>query len=105
MVVYLDAARPELSDLSAKDFRLFVTPLVNLFEKECNVIEIDGRSAAHVVHADRTRPRDFEIYRLTNVEDADSNGPDAAVAPLLLCRPASRHGPRLHHRTSPPPSR
>jgi len=82
VVVYLDAARPELSDIAAKDFRLFVTPLVNLFEKECNVIEIDGRSAAHVVHADRTRPRDFEIYRLTRVEDADSDGPDATVEPL-----------------------
>jgi type VI secretion system protein ImpG len=82
VVVYLDTARPELSDIAAKDFRLFVTPLVNLFEKECNVIEIDGRSAAHVVHADRTRPRDFEIYRLTRVEDADSDGPDATVEPL-----------------------
>ncbi|MFO1203031.1 MAG: type VI secretion system baseplate subunit TssF [Tabrizicola sp.] len=82
VVVYLDTARPELSDIAAKDFRLFVTPLVNLFEKECNVIEIDGRSAAHVVHADRTRPRDFEIYRLTNVEDADSDGPEAVVQPL-----------------------
>lgn len=82
IVVYLNAARPEIADIAAKDFRLFVTPLVNLFEKECNVIEIDGRSAAHVVHADRTRPRDFEIYRLTNVEDADSDGPDATVEPL-----------------------
>jgi type VI secretion system protein ImpG len=82
VVVYLDTARPELSDIAAKDFRLFVTPLVNLFEKECNVIEIDGRSAAHVVHADRTRPRDFEVYRLTRVEDADSDGPDATVEPL-----------------------
>lgn len=82
VVIYLDSARPELSDIAAKDFRLFVTPLVNLFEKECNVIDIDGRSAAHVVHADRTRPRDFEIYRLMRVEDADSDGPDATVEPL-----------------------
>jgi type VI secretion system protein ImpG len=82
LVIYLSAARPEIADIAAKDFRLFVTPLVNLFDKECNVIEVDGRSAAHVVHADRTRPRDFEIYRLTNVEDADSNGPEALVAPL-----------------------
>jgi type VI secretion system protein ImpG len=82
VVVYLDSARPALADIAAKDFRLFVTPLVNLFEKECNVIEIDGRSSAHVVHADRTRPRDFEIYRLTRVEDADSDGPDSVVAPL-----------------------
>ena len=82
VVVYLDAARPEVSDIAAKDFRLFATPMVNLFEKECDVIEVDGRSAAHVVHANRTKPLDFEIYRLTHVEDADSNGPDAAVHPL-----------------------
>jgi type VI secretion system protein ImpG len=82
VVVYLDSARPALADIAAKDFRLFATPLVNLFEKECNVIEIDGRSSAHVVHADRTRPRDFEIYRLTKVEDADSEGPESVVAPL-----------------------
>jgi type VI secretion system protein ImpG len=82
VVIYLDSPRPEIADISAKDFRLFAAPLVNLFEKECNVIEIDGRSAAHVVHADRTRPRDFEIYRLTRVEDADSDGPDATVEPL-----------------------
>ncbi len=82
VIVYLNAARPEIADIAAKDFRLFATPLVNLFEKECNVIEVDGRSAAHVVHADRTRPRDFEIYRLTNVEDADSEGPEAKVEPL-----------------------
>jgi type VI secretion system protein ImpG len=35
-----------------------------------------------VVHADRTRLRDFEIYRLLRVEDADSDGPDARVQPL-----------------------
>ena len=82
LVVLLGSPRPELADVTARDFRLFVTPLINLFEKECNIIEVDGRSAAHVVHADRTRPRDFEIYHLLNVEDADSNGPDAVLTPI-----------------------
>ena len=82
IVVYLSAARPEIADVSAKEFRLFVTPLVNLFEKECNVIDVDSRSAAHVVHVDRTKPLDFEIYRLTKVEDADSDGAEAVVEPL-----------------------
>ncbi len=82
LVLLFDSPRPELADVTARDFRLFATPLVNLFEKECNIIEVDGRSAAHVVHADRTRPRDFEIYQLLHVEDADSNGPDAALVPI-----------------------
>jgi type VI secretion system protein ImpG len=74
---------PELSDVSAADFQLFVTPIVNLFERECNVIEIDRRRTRQVLHADRTRPRDFEIYRVTKVEDADLDGPDADV-PVLF---------------------
>ena len=38
IVVYLDAARPALSDIAAKDFRLFVAPLVNLFEKQYRTV-------------------------------------------------------------------
>ncbi len=80
--IMLSAQRPALADVSERDFRLNVTPLVNLFERECDIVEVDGRAAAHVVHADRTRPRDFEIYRLLRVEDADSEGPDAVLQEL-----------------------
>jgi type VI secretion system protein ImpG len=80
--ILLSRPRPALADLSAKDIRLFATPVVNLFERECNIVEIDGRASAYAVHADRTRPRDFEIYRLTRVEDADVEGPDAVLHPL-----------------------
>ena len=74
---------PEMADVSAADFELFATPIVNLFERECNVIEIDRRRTRQVLHADRTRPRDFEIYRVTRVEDADSDGQDAEVPALF----------------------
>ncbi len=70
---------PEIAATSVRDFRLFATPLVNLFEKECNVVELDGRASAHVVHADRTRPRDFEIYRFLRVENAEVEGADAVI--------------------------
>ena len=82
IVILLTRPHPQLSAITAEDFRLFVTPLVNLFEKECNIVEVDPRRAAHVVHADRTRPRDFEIYRLLRVEDADREGPGARIMPL-----------------------
>ena len=82
VLILLNRPQPALSAVTARDFKLFATPLINLFEKECNVVELDGHSAAHIVHADRTRPRDFEIYRLIRVEDADSDGPDAALHEL-----------------------
>ena len=74
---------PEMSDITAADFELFATPIINLFERECNVIEIDRRKTRQVVHADRTRPRDFETYRVTRVEDADIEGPEADVPALF----------------------
>jgi type VI secretion system protein ImpG len=73
---------PAISDVSAKDFRLFATPIVNLFEKECNVVEMDPRATSHVVHADRARPLDFEIHRLLRVSDAEADGPQAEIQPL-----------------------
>lgn len=74
---------PELADLTPADFELFATPIINLFERECNVIELDHRKTRQVLHADRTRARDFEIYRVIRVEDADAEGPDAEIPELF----------------------
>ncbi|WP_292554987.1 type VI secretion system baseplate subunit TssF, partial [Mesorhizobium sp.] len=74
---------PELADLTPADFELFVTPIINLFERECNIVELDPRRTRQVLHADRTRARDFEIYRVTRVEDAESEGSDAEIPELF----------------------
>jgi len=74
---------PELADLTPADFELFATPIINLFERECNVIEVDARKTRQVLHADRTRARDFEIYRVIRVEDADAEGNDAEIPELF----------------------
>ncbi|GAA4113742.1 type VI secretion system baseplate subunit TssF [Aminobacter aganoensis] len=83
IVFLLRRAAPELADLAPADFELFATPLINLFERECNVIELDARRTRQVLYADRTRPRDFEIYRITHVEDAESEGADAEIPALF----------------------
>lgn len=74
---------PELADVTPADFELFATPIINLFERECNVIELDSRKTRQVLYADRTRPRDFEIYRVVRVEDADTEGADAVIPALF----------------------
>jgi type VI secretion system protein ImpG len=63
--------------------QLFATPVINLFERDCNVIEIDRRRSRQVVHVDRTRPLDFEIYRIVGIEDADREGPGAQIPALF----------------------
>ncbi|UWR28231.1 type VI secretion system baseplate subunit TssF (plasmid) [Sulfitobacter sp. S223] len=83
IVVLLSEERTDLAGISAKDFSLFTTPVVNLFEHECNLVELRRNAAHHIVQADRTRPRDFEIYRLLRVEDAETDGPQAQVTPLF----------------------
>ncbi|MGE0500228.1 MAG: type VI secretion system baseplate subunit TssF [Rhizobiaceae bacterium] len=83
IIFFLRRHAPELSDVAPADFELFATPIVNLFERECNVIELDGRRTRQPVYADRTRPRDFEIFRILRVEDADREGPDAAIPELF----------------------
>ncbi len=81
---------PELADVSTTDFELFATPIVNLFERDCDVFEIDNRKPQQVLHADRTRSRDFEIYKIINVEDADSDGPESSIPPIFgLSQPRS----------------
>lgn len=105
MEVILPMGRPApgISEVSAKDFRLFATPVVNLFEKECNVVEMDPRATAHVVHADRTRPLDFEIHRLLRVSDAEADGPQADLYPLYT--PAATAGSGLVYTTERRPRR
>jgi type VI secretion system protein ImpG len=93
IMIVLNKAQPEMASIKHTDFQLFTTPLGNLFEKECNIVELSRRTSAHVVHADRTRPRDFEIYRMLKVEDAERKGREAWVAPLYSVEQNRASGP------------
>ncbi len=103
VILPLGRAAPAIAEVSAKDFRLFATPVVNLFERECNVVEMDARATAHVVHADRTRPLDFEIHRLLRVADAEADGPQSELHPLYT--PAATSGSGLVYTTERRPRR
>jgi type VI secretion system protein ImpG len=53
--------------VSAEDFAPYCTPAVNLFPRRADRIHISSQSAEHHVVPDRTRPMDFEVYRITSV--------------------------------------
>jgi type VI secretion system protein ImpG len=55
------------SVVDASNFALFCTPAVNLFPKRVDRIHVTDESYEYHVVADRTRPRDFEIYEVTRV--------------------------------------
>jgi type VI secretion system protein ImpG len=69
VVVLLDRSEPSLqNEIDASRFALFCAPAVNLFPKRGDRIHLkQGQHEYHVV-PDRTRPLDFEVYRVRGVE-------------------------------------
>ncbi len=69
--------------LSPANFRLFATPAINLFEKQLGRVEIKPYEHEYHVVPDRTRPVDFEVYRLLDVKAYGRDNVDPQiVAPL-----------------------
>lgn len=89
VVLFFEEPLPELARVKSDDFALFMTPIVNLFERECNIVELDPRRPSHIVNVDRTRPRDYEIYHLLRVEDAEREGPNARLENVYAANPLS----------------
>jgi type VI secretion system protein ImpG len=68
IIVLLRRANPKLENaLSADNFRLFCTPAVNVFPKRLDRVPVTFRDSEFHVVADRTKPQDFEIYKVTSV--------------------------------------
>ncbi|MHC4213638.1 MAG: type VI secretion system baseplate subunit TssF [Planctomycetota bacterium] len=53
--------------IGADNFRLFCSPAINLFEKRLDRIMVSDRFSEFHVVPDRTRTRDFEVYRINKV--------------------------------------
>lgn len=69
--------------IAPENFRLFATPAINLFEKQLGRVQIDRHTHEFHVVPDRTRPLDFEVFRLTDVKaHSRNNGEGRTVAPL-----------------------
>ncbi len=53
--------------LSPSNLRLFASPAINLFEKQIGRVQVNETEHEFHVVADRTRPLEFEVYRLLDV--------------------------------------
>lgn len=57
-----------------ENFALHCTPAINLFTRRADRIAVTGEQFEHHVVVDRTRPRDFEVYRVQSVTGYRSGG-------------------------------
>jgi len=75
IVVLLDRVDPALENAIEGDhFVPFVTPAINLFPKRADRINLSDKSYEYHVVPDRTRPMDFEIYRISEVTGHGTGG-------------------------------
>ncbi len=69
IVVLLNESDPVLENaVDASHFALFCAPAVNLFEKRADRIHLTERQTEHHVVPDRSRPMDFEVYSVLEVQ-------------------------------------
>ncbi|MFN9993054.1 MAG: type VI secretion system baseplate subunit TssF [Phycisphaerales bacterium] len=68
VIISFDAEDIELDGkVSAEDFLTNCAPAVNLFPKRCDRIFVSDRATEFQVIPDRTKPLDYEVYRVLNV--------------------------------------
>jgi type VI secretion system protein ImpG len=77
--IALDRAQPSLENtLDPGYFRLFATPVINLFPREIDRMHLKPYESEHHVVPDRNRPMDFEVFRIERAAALGASG-DAAV--------------------------
>ncbi|HEU4617135.1 MAG TPA: type VI secretion system baseplate subunit TssF, partial [Gammaproteobacteria bacterium] len=84
IVVLLSRRDPELEDvLDAAHFALNCAPIVNLFPKQADRIHLSEREHEYHVVPDRTRPMDFEVWSVEEVQGfGASSKPEQTFLPL-----------------------
>lgn len=84
VVLLFSRSSPVLANaVSPANFRLFTTPAINLFEKQLGRVQVDRHTHEFHVIPDRTRPLDYEVFRILDVQAyAGDNVQPVTVAPL-----------------------
>ena len=84
IVLLFSRNAPSLAkSVSPANFRLFASPAINLFEKQLGRVQVKPFEHEHLVMPDRTRPLDFEVYRILDVTAYSTNNAEPRpVAPL-----------------------
>ena len=77
LIVLLDEDDTELEGIvDSSHFVPYCSPAANLFKKRCDRIFVGDRASEFQVIPDRTKPLDFEVYRVLKVEGYGSRAED-----------------------------
>ncbi|QNP49099.1 type VI secretion system baseplate subunit TssF [Diaphorobacter aerolatus] len=77
IVLHFDRAATELEKVvSESHFHLFCTPVINLFPKKGDRIDVSLMHFEHHLLGDRTRPLDYEIYSVSEIQGYTENNTD-----------------------------
>lgn len=73
--------------VSAACFELYCTPAINLFERRCEHITLDGRSHEHAVVPERGSGLSYEVFQVTRVAGLGARAEDEQrFEPFFLAR-------------------
>jgi type VI secretion system protein ImpG len=93
IVVLFDRSVASLHNaVDVNNFRLFCTPAINLFPRRADRIHLQQGKAEYHILADRTRPMDFEVHSIGNVEGfGDKQEPEQRFLPFYGCDERTWH--------------
>ena len=96
IVVWLDRSVARLHNaIHASNFRLFCTPAVNLFERRADRIHLQQGATEYHVLGDRTRPMDFEVHSVLDVQGyGDRQEPEQSFRPFYDSTARTWHSPQ-----------
>ena len=82
VVLFSRASQVLFEAVTADMLRLYCTPAINLFEMSLGRTTISPHEHEHLVVADRTRPVDYEVFRILEVTTHGRTGGSRPAAPL-----------------------
>lgn len=84
LYIYLNAADTRLERLvSARDFVLNASPVINLFQQSCEPLSLDGTRTEYRLLPDARRQRTREIYSVENVQLTTRDGAIEKTSPFF----------------------
>lgn len=79
----LDQRPLQLVDrVSPQDFRLFATPVINLYKRRCSPVLINNEHTEYPVIVDQLNPRLYEIHHVLSVNGLLADGGSRPFSPL-----------------------